>query len=210
MIAAKQRRVCDLHKAGSEQCAVRRRGIFNEQIEVAERTVGWDRIVGGDLRTLHEHEVAPIRAPDLAKNATREHRAHCSGAFVRHEIDWNLASTRSPEPGSCEVQTMLPQRLEARRSVDESFDYAGKPDVIVGARPSMRSGWAMQELARRGGRRRSGLHTHLTHAQAANFRTILGINAVLVAKERMDGERCCRSDRRQRAACARARITRTA
>ena len=69
------------------------------------------------------------------------------------EIGWNLASMRSPEPGSCEVQTMLAQRVEGRRGLDESFDRVGKPEVIVGARRSMRGGRAMPEFGRHGGRR---------------------------------------------------------
>jgi hypothetical protein len=51
-------------------------------------------------------------------------------------------------------------------------------------------GWAKETLAQRGGRRTSGLHIHLTRTRASNFRTILGFNPALLAKEGMDGERC--------------------
>jgi len=93
VIAAKPSRICDLHKTRSQQCAMRRRGIVHEQIEVAVRPVGWNRIVGGDFRTFQEHEVTPIRGPDFAEDATRKHPAHCSGAFVRHEIGRNHLAT---------------------------------------------------------------------------------------------------------------------
>jgi hypothetical protein len=35
--------------------------------------------------------------------------------------------------GSRQVQTMLPQGRETRRSLNESFDCAGKPEVTDGA-----------------------------------------------------------------------------
>ena len=74
------RRFSELDKSGCEQCAPRRYEIFSEQIEVAERTVAWNRLVGGDLQTLHQHQASAIRGPGLAKNEAREHRARCSGA----------------------------------------------------------------------------------------------------------------------------------
>ena len=127
------RRVSELDKTGCDQGALRLYGIFNEKVEVAERTVAQNRIIGSNLRTLHQHQGARIRGPGLAKNETREHRAQCSGAGFSHEFGWNLASMQSPEPGSCEVQMILPQRIEARRRIDGSLDHAGEPDVIVGA-----------------------------------------------------------------------------
>lgn len=50
------RRFSELDKSGCGQCAPRRYEIFSEQIEVAERTVAWNRIVGGNLQTLHQHQ----------------------------------------------------------------------------------------------------------------------------------------------------------
>ena len=131
-----------LDKTGCDQCALRRDGIFNKQIEVVEWTVGWNRIVRGDLRTFHQHDGAFICGPGLAKNGTREHGAHCSCACVRKETGRNLASLRSPESASCEVQTMLAQRLQARRSFDKPLDDSGEQEVIVDARQSMRGCWA--------------------------------------------------------------------
>lgn len=91
--------------------------IFNEQIEVAERTVGWRRIMGGGA----------------SRALQRRERAH-----------GRLAGTglqRSPDPGGCEPQMMLPQRVDARLSLGESSDHAGKPDVTVGARLFEQFGW---------------------------------------------------------------------
>lgn len=50
-----------LDKTDCDECILRSYRIFNHQIEVAEWTVGWNRIMGGDLRTLHEHEGAHTR-----------------------------------------------------------------------------------------------------------------------------------------------------
>jgi hypothetical protein len=45
-----------LDETGWDECVLRRDRIFNQQIEVPEWTVGWNRIMGGNLWTLHEHE----------------------------------------------------------------------------------------------------------------------------------------------------------
>ena len=102
------RRFSVLDETGRDQRVPRRSRIFNEQIKVAERTVGWNRIVGGDLRTLHEHQGAAIRGTGLTKNETREHRAQSSGTRFSPEIGWNVAPSRSPELGSRKMQMMLP------------------------------------------------------------------------------------------------------
>jgi hypothetical protein len=94
--------------------------------------------VGGDFSTLHEYQAAPICRPGLTEHETREHRANCGGTFISDEIGRHLESTRSPEPRGCEVQTMLPQRVERRRRVDESRHHVGKPELFVGAPLSRR------------------------------------------------------------------------
>ena len=114
-----------LDKSSGDQCALGRVGILREQIEVAERTVGWNRVVRRHLWTLHQHQGAFVGGADLAENHTREHRAHCCRAHVGQKVGWNLASIRLPQPGSREVQTMLAQGVEARCGLDEAFDHAG-------------------------------------------------------------------------------------
>jgi hypothetical protein len=132
------RRFSVLDKPGADQCALNRFGIVSEQIEIAKRTIGWNRIVGGDLWTLHEHQSAPICGTGLAKDEPREHRLECGRAHIGPKIGRNLASMRPPDPGGCEVQMMLPEGLETRRSLDESFDHIRKQAVIAGARLSTR------------------------------------------------------------------------
>jgi len=58
------------------------------------------------------------------------------------------------------MQAMFSQGIEAGRRLDQSFDRARELEVMVGARLSV--GRAVPALARRGGRRSSGLHVYLT------------------------------------------------
>lgn len=122
-----------LDKTDCDECILRCYRIFNHQIEVAGWTVGWNRIMGGDLRTLHEHE----GAPHADRALPRMNGAIIVRTGVVGTSDERSAGTSHPcdrhSRGSRQVQTMLPQRGETRRSLNQSFDCAGKPEVTAGA-----------------------------------------------------------------------------